>query len=51
MSESNKDKMKAFIEAKKHKQKEQEKIIPNRKMGNSRGGSNNLKTGGSNNKV
>lgn len=51
MSEKNMDKMKAFIEAKKQKQKDHEKVIPNKKIGTSRHGSTNLKTGGSNNKV
>ncbi len=51
MSEKNMEKMKAFIEAKKQKQQEQEKLKPNRKIGSSRNGSTNLKTGGSNNKV
>ncbi len=51
MSTNNMEKMKALIEAKKNNQADKHKIIPNKKIGASRGGSNNIKTGGSNNKV
>ncbi len=51
MSEKNMDKMKAFIEAKKKKQKDHEKSRPSLKIGSSRVGNNSMKSGGSNNKV
>jgi len=51
MSKKDMQKMKDLIEAKKQKQNENHKIIPNKKIGASRGGSSNIKTGGSNNKV
>ena len=51
MSKNDMDKMKALIEAKKNKQNDKHKIIPNKKIGSSHGGTTNMKTGGSNNKV
>jgi len=51
MSKKDIQKMKELIEAKKNNQADKQKIIPNKKIGASRGGSTNIKTGGSNNKV
>lgn len=51
MAATNRDKMKEIIEAKKNKGNNQHKIIPNKKMGTSKSGASNMKTGGSNNKV
>lgn len=51
MSKKDMQKMKELIEAKKQKQTDNQKIIPNKKIGASRSGTSNLKPGGSNNKV
>lgn len=51
MSKKDIEKMKELIEAKKRTDMDKQKKIPNMKIGSSRGGSSNIKTGGSNNKV
>lgn len=51
MAAKDMDKMKQLIEAKKQKQLDKQKVIPDKKIGSSRKGSSNIKAGGSNNKV
>lgn len=45
------DKMKALIEQKKAKEKAKQNLKPDKKIGAGKAGMNNLKSGGSNNKV
>ncbi len=51
MSEKNIEMMKKLIEKKREQQDEKQKFSQNKKIGRSQREKNNLKTGGSNNKV
>lgn len=51
MSDKNIEMMKQFLEKKKAKQLEQQKLRPDKKIGSPSGSKKNQKPGGSNNKV